>query len=131
GVVDAAGSTWLARNLEFAGDQFTLTSVGNVSLQLPAAAITKIDFSVGNVAFLSDLEADSGTGELSLSLQPAAMTYKFGRVFQVRTRPPLGADGFRIAGRKFDNGLSLHSPVKLGYRVPEGFRKFIAVGGVD
>ena len=54
--------------------------------------VLKVDFSVGNVAFLSDLEADSGAGEIPLSLQPAAMSYKFGRVFQVRSRPPLGAD---------------------------------------
>lgn len=130
-LTDAAGSTWLVRNLSLAGDQLTLTSLGNVSLALPAAAMSKIDFSVGNVALLSDLEADSGTGEPSLSLQPAAMTYKFGRVFQVRAGPPLGASGFRIAGQIYENGLSIHSPVKLVYRVPAGFRWFYATAGVD
>jgi len=130
-LIEAGGSTWLLRDLQLADSRLTATTVGNVSFELPASALSKLDFSIGNVIFLSDLEADSGAGELSLSLQPAAMSYKFGRVFQVRNRPPLGADGFRIAGRKFDNGLSLHSPVKLVYRVPEGFRKFIAVAGVD
>jgi NPCBM/NEW2 domain-containing protein len=130
-VIDAAGSTWLVRDVKLAGDQFTLTSVGNTSLLIPPVAIAKIDFSVGNVAFLSDLEADSGTGELFLSLQPAAMTYKFSRVFQVRAGPPLGASGFRIGGQPFENGLSLHSPARLVYRVPEGFRWFYAVAGVD
>jgi NPCBM/NEW2 domain-containing protein len=130
-LIDTAGSTWLVRDLAFADGQLTATSLGNVSFQLPIAAIGKIDFSVGNVAFLSDLEADSGTGELSLSLQPAAMTYKFSRMFQVRSRPPLGADGFRIGGQRFENGVSLHSPAKLVYRVPDGFRWFYAVAGVD
>ena len=59
------------------------------------------------------------------------MTYKFSRVFQVRIGPPLGARQFRIGGQRFDNGLSLHSPTKLVYRVPEGFRSFRAVAGVD
>ncbi len=130
-LIEASGSTWLLRDLQLAGNRLSVTTSGGVSLDLPVTMISKLDFSVGNVAFLSDLEADSGAGEISLSLQPAAMSYKFGRVFQVRSRPPLGADSFRIAGHKFDNGLSLHSPVKLVYRVPEGFRKFIAVAGVD
>jgi hypothetical protein len=59
------------------------------------------------------------------------MSYKFSRVFQARPRPPLGADAFRIAGKRYDSGLSLHSPVKLVYRVPEGFHRFRAVAGVD
>jgi len=130
-LIDTGGSTWLVRELSFADGQFSATSLGNVSFQLPAAAVSKIDFSIGNVALLSDLEADTGMGDISLSLQPTAMTYKFSRVFQVRSRPPLGADGFRIGGQRFENGLSLHSPVKLVYRVPEGFRRFYAIAGVD
>ncbi len=130
-LVESGGSTWLLQDLKLAGGRLIATTSGNITFELPVTAISKLDFSVGNVTFLSDLEADSGAGELSFSLQPAAMSYKFGRVFQVRNRPPLGTDSFRIAGRKFDNGLSLHSPVKLVYRVPDGFKKFIAVAGVD
>ena len=56
---------------------------------------------------------------------------KFGRIFQVRSGPPLGADVFRIGGARFDAGLSVHSPLTLVYRVPEGFRWFRTVVGVD
>lgn len=130
-LIDAGASSWLIRDFQVANSQFTAATLGNVSLQLPLTALARLDFSVGNVAFLSDLEADSGTGEVPLSLQPAAMTHKFSRVFQMRTRPPLGVDSFRIGGQRFDNGLSLHSPAKIVYRVPEGFRKFHAIAGVD
>jgi hypothetical protein len=107
------------------------TTTGNVSLDWPLTAVSRLDYSVGNVALLSDLEADSGIGELPVSLQPAAMTYKFSRIFQVHAGPPLGADSFRIGGQRFDNGLSLHSPAKLVYRVPQGFKKFFTTVGVD
>ena len=50
---------------------------------------------------------------------------------QGQPRPPLGADGFRIGGKSYDSGLSLHSPATLVYRVPEGFRQLHAVAGVD
>jgi hypothetical protein len=131
-LIDAAGSSWAVRDVKLADGRLVATTVGNVALELPLAAIAKIDFSVGNVAFLTDLEADSGVGEIAVSLQPANMAYKFSRVFQVRARPPLGAESFRIAGQRFDSGLSLHSPARLVYRVPEGgFRRFRATIGVD
>lgn len=130
-LVDAAGSSWLVRDVQLDEGQFVATTTGGIDLRLPVNAVAKIDFSVGNVAFLAELEPDTGGGDLALSLQPAAMSYKFSRVFQARARPPLGADAFRIGGKRFEGGLSLHSPAKLVYRVPEGFRRFRAVAGVD
>jgi NPCBM/NEW2 domain len=130
-LIDTAGSSWFVREVELAGADLKAKTSGGVPLTIPATSIAKLDFSIGNIAFLSDLEADSGIGDPPVSLQPAGMTYKFGRVFQMRSGPPLGADGFRIAGRRYENGLSLHSPAKLVYRVPEGFRWFHAVAGVD
>jgi len=130
-LIDAAGSSWLVREIELAGNDLKAKTPGGVSLTLPLAGIAKLDFSIGNIAFLSDLEPDSGAGEPSLSLQPPGMTYKFSRMFQLRGAPPLGAESFRIGGQRFENGLSVHSPAKLVYRVPEGFRSFHAVAGVD
>lgn len=130
-LIDAGGSSWAVRDVQVVENHVTATTVGNIALELPIAAIAKIDFSVGNVAFLSELEADSGVNESAVSLQPANMTYKFSRVFQARSRPPVGAEYFRIGGQRFDSGLALHSPAKLVYRVPEGFRRFRAAVGID
>jgi hypothetical protein len=128
---DAAGSSWALREAALAGNRLSITTVGNVSFELPLNMVAKLDFSVGNVAFLADLEPDSGGGEIRVSLQPAAMTHTFGQVFQVSSRPPNGASAFRIGGQRFENGLAIHSPSKLVYRVPDGFKKFFAVAGVD
>jgi hypothetical protein len=128
---DAAGSTLLLASLELADQKLTGSTLGGVSVEFPLSDISRLDFSVGNVAFLSDLTPDSGAGESAVSLQPAAMTYKFSRIFQLRAAPPLGADGFRMGGERYESGLSVHSPAKLVYRVPSGFRKFYAVAGID
>lgn len=128
---DAAGSNWLLRSAKLDSNRLLVTTLSNISLELPLTMLAKLDYSVGNVAFLSELEPDAGGGEISVSLQPAAMSYKFSRVFQLRNRPPLGTESFRIGGQRFENGLSLHSPLKLVYRVPEGFKKFQAMVGVD
>ena len=130
-LVDAGGSAWSLREVELAGEQLKANTIGGVAIELPLAAVAKVDFSIGNVTMLADLEADSGDGDLGVSLQPAAMSYKFGSVFKLRSSPPLGADAFRIAGVRYDGGLSLHSPLTLVYRVPAGFRWLRAMAGVD
>jgi len=130
-LVDAAGSVWQLRELSLTEDRLRGTTSGNVNVDWPLTGVARLDYSVGNVAFLSDLEADSGIVQIPVSVQPAAMTYKLSRIFHVHAGPPLGADSFRIGGQQFENGLSLHSPTKLVYRVPQGFKKFFATVGVD
>lgn len=127
----ANGSQWKLKSLALAGDKLALVTVAGVDVSLPLAAVAKIDFSVGNIADLIEIEPDTGDGEPVVSLQPVAMTAKFGRMFKVSKSPPLGADGFKIAGKRYSTGLSLHSPATLVYRVPEGFCKLHAVAGVD
>ena len=130
-LVDVGGSAWSIKTLELTDGRLKGSTVGGVAIDFPLAAVTKIDYSVGNVFFLADLEPDTGGGDPAVSLQPASMTFKFGRMFGVRSRPPLGAASFQIKGTKYDNGLSLHSPASLVYRVPEGVRWLRAVAGVD
>jgi NPCBM/NEW2 domain-containing protein len=130
-LVDASGSQWSLQSVELSGDQFSVVSAAGVAAKVPLADVAKIDFSVGNVANLVELEPDTGDAEPVVSLQPAAMTAKFGRMFKISRSPPLGAEGFRIGGQRFESGLSLHSPASLVYRVPEGFRQFHATAGVD
>jgi hypothetical protein len=130
-LIDAAGSQWTLKSLELAGDKLAIVSAAGASATLPVASVSKLDFSVGNIADLTELEPDTGDGEPVVSLQPVAMTAKFGRMFRVSKSPPLGADGFKIGGKSYSTGLSLHSPATLVYRVPEGFRKLHAVAGVD
>lgn len=130
-LTDVGGSQWSVRTVKLADQVLNVTTSAGANVELPLAAVTKLDFSIGNIAHLAELEPDTGDGEPVVSLQPAAMTAKFGRLFKVSRLPPLGADGFRIANKRYESGLSLHSPNTLVYRVPEGFRKLRAVAGVD
>src|SRR5205085_1887285 len=56
-LIEAGGSTWQLRDIQTAAGQIAATTTSNISITLPLAAVAKLDFSVGNVAFLSDLEA--------------------------------------------------------------------------
>ncbi|MEX2174436.1 MAG: NPCBM/NEW2 domain-containing protein [Pirellulaceae bacterium] len=130
-LTDVGGSRWSVKSIELKGETLSFTVAAGATVEMPLAAIAKLDYSVGNVALLSELAPDTGDGEPIVSLQPGGMTAKFGRIFQVSSLPPLGADGFRIGGKRYASGLSLHSPATLVYRVPAGFHKLHAVAGVD
>jgi hypothetical protein len=130
-LVDAGGSQWSLKSLALAEDTVSLVTAAGVSASLPLSGVAKVDFSVGNIVMLAELAPDTGDGEPVVSLQPKAMAAPFGRMFKVSALPPLGADGFKIGGKRYESGLSLHSPLTLVYRVPEGFRKFHALAGVD
>ena len=130
-LTDAGGSQWSLKSIELSGERLAIASAAGVTAKYPLAGVAKIDFSIGNIALLAELDPDTGDGEPLVSLQPAAMAAKFGRIFKVSRTPPLGADAFRLAGKRYDGGLSLHSPLALVYRVPEGFRKLHAMAGVD
>ncbi|MCU0876589.1 MAG: NPCBM/NEW2 domain-containing protein [Pirellulaceae bacterium] len=130
-LIDTSGSRWSLRAVELVDGKLRATTVAGVTAELPLDAVAKIDFSVGNVLDLAELEPDAGTAEPVVSLQPAAMSTSFGRLFKRGTQPPLGAEAFQIGGKRFTRGLALHSPQTLVYRVPEGFRKFHAVAGID
>lgn len=129
-LIDTAGSVWLLREAQWEGGQFLGRTVGDVALTLPERAVSRLDFSAGNVVWLSDLEPEGGLPGVAVSLQPARMAFPFSRLFAVRTRPP-GAESFFLAGQRYERGLWLHSPLKLVYRVPEGFHWFRALAGID
>jgi hypothetical protein len=129
-LIDTAGSVWLLSEVRWENGQFRGRTVGGLALTLPEQAVSRLDFSVGNLVWLSELEPEGGLPGISVSLQPARMAFPFSRLFAVRTRPP-GAEGFRLAGQRYDQGLWLHSPLTLVYRVPEGFRWFRALAGID
>ena len=130
-LLDAGGSSWLLRDVRLADGRIAATSLSGVLFDLPLSAVSKVDFSVGNIAFLTDLEADLPGGESPRSFQPGAMTFKFNQLSKFRSGPPPGASQFRIGGQQFDKGQTLHGATKLVYRVPEGMRSFRAMAGVD
>lgn len=130
-LIDAGGSHWSLKSVELKGSLLSISTVAGVVAEVPLSSLTRLDFSVGNITDLAELDPDTGDADPAVSLQPAAMTAKFGKMFKLSRLPPLGAEGFRIAGQRYDGGLSLHSPATLVYRVPEGFRKLHAVAGVD
>jgi hypothetical protein len=110
--------------------RFEVTTLsGDKLLSIAGDEITKLDFSAGKIAYLSDLEPTSmqWTPYLDFgSAAPAMAEFYAPRRDEGREHQPL-----RLGGMKYDKGLSLYSRTAIDFRVPAGMTKFKALAGID
>lgn len=127
--VMADGSAWNFRSCELDGEVLKGVSVGGVRLNLPLASLTKIDFSVGNLVFLSDLKPDSfeWKSDLATPKTPTIVSTWY------RLRVDQNFDGGTLVldGHPYEKGLAFHSHTKLSYRFTRDFERFAAIAGID
>jgi hypothetical protein len=98
-------------------------------LCVPWDQITKLDFSSGKIAYLSDLEPESTQWTSYLDFgdaAPALAQYYAPRHDEGREHQPI-----RLGGKTYDKGLALYSRTALEYRVPAGMKTFKATAGID
>ena len=104
------------------------TSLGLVHL-IPVENITRIDFSIGKVVYLSDLEPDSVRWTPYLDIRGASEAmeqYYAPRRDEGREHQPLVT-----GGKKYTKGLGLYSRTEMTFRLPAGAKKFKALAGID
>ena len=123
------GSIWSARSLELKGETISLTTTAGVNQTLPLASLSQIDFGASNVLYLAEMDQELNQGEISF--QPKNMLSSFKQLTAPRKNVSVGGEALSIHGTKYAKGLSLHSRTRLDVRVPEGYRQFRAIAGVD
>lgn len=127
-VLDVFGNVWFAQAVEVAGSGLKVKTVIGATVEYASlAGVSKLDFSRGNVTYLSDLEAaaeypppetDGPLGEQ----YPFAVTYQKDRA--------IGAAEIVLAGKKFDKGVSVPPDTALTYNLSGDYREFKAVAGI-
>jgi hypothetical protein len=125
----ADGSIWSVRSFELKGETISLATTSGVNYSLPLASLSQIDFGVGNVLYLTEMDQELNQGEISF--QPKNMLSSFKQLTAPRKNRSVGGESLSIHGNKYAKGLSLHSRTRLDVRVPEGYRQFRAIAGVD
>jgi len=128
-VTDATGSQWQVASLQLDGDQLRIRTAAGVEITQPLAAISRIDFSQGNLQYLSDLKPESISwapyfGEANVS--SAAQAF-----FQPRLDRSPDDGPLRLAGKVYNKGIAAHSRAEMTYRLPDKFRSFQALAGID
>jgi len=129
-VSDATGSRYRAAGLTLEGDKLLIRTPAGLEIARPLADIGRLDFSQGNIQYLGDLKPEALVwtpffGEAA----SAAAAKEFYRPRVDRSQE--GGGPLRIGGKEYKKGLALHSRTEVVYRLPEEFRSFKAIAGID
>lgn len=127
-VVDASGGEWLAGELAFADGRLQLTTPAGVEAQLPWEQVARLDFSLGKVAYLSDLPTQSEEWTPYFGLAGDAARAR--KLFGPRRDQGLFGRPLALAGQTYAKGLAVHSRSQMVWRLPGKYGRLLAVAGL-
>lgn len=127
-ITDSAGSQWSVRSLRLS-EKLQWTTPAGLSVAQAADKIVQIDFSGGKIVYLSDVKPETvrwmpyfGAGK------PPAAVEQF---YAPRYDRNFDSGTLQLGGTPYPKGLALHSRTELVYRLPDRFRRFRAIVGID
>jgi hypothetical protein len=132
-VRDTSGSTWQVTQFSLDEEGLQLTAPTGLQFTLPLERVVQLDFSAGNLVFLSDLEPQSvhWTPYFDSPLDSDRLNQMFA---PKRNRSFDGGPlRLHIDGRTqvFEKGWALRSRSELVYRLTEDYSKLKAIVGID
>jgi hypothetical protein len=119
--VTAAGGDFLkAQSAQWSGGQLKAGFLGGAQLVIPGDQILTLDFSLGKVRYLSQLE-------------PREVKYTpfFDQVWPYYRDRPRDGGLLRLGNKEYARGLWIHSRTLLKYRLNAEYRRFQCVMGID
>lgn len=128
-VIDRSGSRWQAASLAAAGDKVRIDLPTGQQVELPWSSVARIDFSRGNVQYLSDLDPESS--RFTPYVRDEATAAVMAEFYRPRRDESLTGQPLRLDGVDYAKGLALHARTELTFRLPAGFKRFQAIAGID
>jgi len=128
-LTDTAGSFWNVKSIRSEGDQLLVETTAGLTASLPFASLRKLDFSVGNTLYLSDMEPDSV--EWTPFFESPATQARLAKLYLPRRDMAFEGGRLMLRSRSYDKGLAVHSRTKIVYRIPKDSKKFVATVGID
>lgn len=126
---DVWGGEWQARELRSVDGQMTVLTAAGARGRILWSQVVEIDFSSGNVTFLSDLKAESVDWRpyLATPVTPPALA----KWFSMRHDKAMDGSVLTLGGQSFEKGLCVHSRTLISYRLTKEYRHLQAVVGID
>lgn len=128
-VTDRDGQRIEAQSVELVDQSFRVVSRSGVEIVLPLATVTEIDFSIGKVVYLSDLECESLVWTPFYGLSNTSDEFRLAN--QPRRDAAVAGGPLRLDGVEYAKGLGIRSRTEMVYRLPDAFRRFTALVGID
>tara|TARA_B100000809_G_scaffold142555_1_gene140035 strand:- start:3181 stop:4377 length:1197 start_codon:yes stop_codon:yes gene_type:complete len=129
-LVSLAGNvTLFATTLELAEQQLTVTCSAGPKVTIPLDQLVKLDFSAGNLVYLSDLEPE--TIKWTPYLSTGKVNERLTRLYRPRRDRTLSGKALVLANQSFPKGLAIHSRTEMTYRLTSEFQVFQSLVGID
>ncbi len=116
---DGFENHFVAKSLTIAGDQFKLLTPTGLEVESPKASAVRLDFSMGKVVYLSDLEP--------LSVDES---FLLADLWHFRRDKNLEGGPLSLGRKTYAKGLAVHSRTILVYEV-KGYNNLRTVLGID
>jgi hypothetical protein len=128
-----------AADVRLSNESLEIETAAGVKFSWPLADVYFADFSAGKIVYLSDLKPALERWTPLVGLTVAAESAaKYGqvRVDQSAFGGPLALQlrGSSASGsdiKSFSKGLAIRSRTELVYRLPPGFKQFVAIAGIE
>lgn len=118
-VYDSQGNTLAATKVGLQDGKYQFTTTFGARLAFDPDVLARLDFNMGKLTYLSDLE-------------PAKVTEKSAAGLIVRYRKDVNLDGEPIIlDKEYQRGLSLHAHTELDYNLAGKYKQFKALVGID
>ncbi len=125
-VLDVYGNTLNATSIAISADGVIVTTVAGATVKYPTvSSLVKLNYSLGNVAFLSDLDPGVQTAEVPADEKKLNPTVAY---LKDRT---LSNDSIRLDNTNFAKGLCVAPDTALTYNINGDYAQFRAVVGID
>lgn len=129
-LVSLAGNvTLFAATLELAEQQLTVTCSSGPKVTIPLDQLVKLDFSAGNLVYLSDLEPE--TIKWTPYLSTGKVNERLTRLYRPRRDRTLSGKALVLSNQSFPKGLAIHSRTEMTYRLTDEFQVFQSLVGID
>ncbi|RPI80383.1 MAG: hypothetical protein EHM42_12180, partial [Planctomycetaceae bacterium] len=116
----ATGDRLQTIGVALAGNVFVLKLPGNTELSIPADQVTALDFSLGKVRYLSQLEPREKNTVPMFDLKR-----------EVEFDRSLFGTPLTLGGKVYTRGLGIFPQTRIRYRLAGEFSRFRAVAGID
>jgi hypothetical protein len=136
-VEESSKARWAASRLQLEKDSLRIATSSGVEVVRPWSSIARLDYSAGKLLFLSDLEPETVTWTplvASTAAAPELESYlrpRRDRAIQGGALQLAKTEDGRRRVHSYEKGVSLHSRTRIVYRLPNEFRNFTALAGID
>ena len=127
-ITDRSGSTWFIREMQMKGGNINFQSVTGDKSNVPMDQIVAVDFSTGNLVFLSDLEPTSVSWNPYVENTASQSLAKF---FQPKRNKGFNGKKLQLNDIQYDKGFAVYSRTQMVFRLPGKFKSLNGIAGIS